>query len=740
MTDRISIQRDPKNLEERLEHLEEVNRFTLEVLDMAASVGNFQTSINRLHDPSLILSEARIRLERLIPFECTAFFLVDEASSDFHLFDCAPVEQARRIQHEIDYLIDDGSFARALMADKPVFVYCRDGRTQLLLHVLATTSRVRGMFVGIPVQAAKYIKDVSLSLLSIVLLNSANALESFELYKRIREFNSELEDKVGRLTLSEKELMVHRSKLEEAVEERTAQLQATVSRLNDEVAERKRAEELLAGSQKLLQNVFRAIPDLLTVQDKDLRIVMSNCLGDESTPQVESLPKRHCYEVYAGCDSPCDPCPVKEVFASGSMKQVEAANLAGGTVKEIRAFPILNDAGEVVMVVEHIRDITEKRRMEDEFLKAQKLESVGVLAGGIAHDFNNLLTVMLGNISLARMDRESPEKILERLSDTERACLRARDLTMQLLTFSRGGSPIKKTLPVGNILRDASIFALRGSGVKCQFFLPEDLWSAEVDEGQISQVISNLIINACQAMPNGGEIRISARNITIGDNHALSLKKGNYIQISFADSGIGIPEENLSRIFDPYFTTKSKGNGLGLATAYSIIQKHGGLITAESQVGSGATFTFYLPASEVRSLVPENESPTLFSHKRKVLLMDDEALVRDIACKMLTYMGYEVCQAEDGVGAVALYQEALDAGRPFDAVIMDLTVPGGMGGREAIGKLLEIDPNARAIASSGYADDPTMSQFARYGYKGIVAKPYKVQELSEALHSILGDE
>lgn len=736
MTDRILPKRDADNLTARLEHLEEVNRYTLEVLEMAASVGDFQRSINRLDEPSSILSETRLRLQRLIPFQSTAFFLVNEESSDFQLIECFPFNHGGWIQDEVEYLIEDGTFARVLRANKPVFVYLRDNATQMLLHVMATASRVRGMFAGIPVAAAKNITDVSLSLLSIVLLNSANTLESFELYKRIKEFNAELEDKVHKLTESEHELVLHRTKLEHLVEERTDQLRQSISQLNDEVAERRRAEERLRDSQKLLQDIFFAIPDLLMVRDRNLRIVMSNCeLHGMGAPSEDRFGP-HCQEAYKGSRTPCDPCPVKEVFASGQVRQVEIAE-AHGAVKEVRAFPIRNDAGEVVMVAEHIRDITDRKKMEEEVLRAQKLESIGVLAGGIAHDFNNLLTIILGNISLAKMDRGSFEKTLERLEDTERACLRARDLTKQLLTFARGGVPVKRTVLIGQVLRDASIFALRGSGVKCEFNIADDIWPAEVDEAQINQVISNLIINACQAMPGGGRIKISAQNVCIREDSPLPLEKRDYVQVSFSDNGTGIPEDNLGKIFDPYFTTKAKGSGLGLATVYSIIQRHGGSISVESKQGNGATFTFHLPASPDKSPSSQSESATHFTTKRRVLLMDDEELVRDIAAKMLAYLGYEVETAQDGVEAVKMHQEALEAKQPFDAIILDLTVPGGMGGKDAIGKLLEIDPNVRAIASSGYSDDPVMSDYAAYGYKGIVAKPYKVQELSEALHAVL---
>ena len=383
------------------------------------------------------------------------------------------------------------------------------------------------------------------------------------------------------------------------------------------------------------------------------------------------------------------------------------------------------------------RDITEKRRIEEEILKIQKLESVGILAGGIAHDFNNILTGILGNISLARIYKD-PDRIAERLIEAEKASLRARDLTQQLLTFSKGGAPVKLPSSITDILRDSVSFALTGSNVICEFSIPDDLWSVEIDEGQMNQVISNLIINAGQSMPDGGIIGVRAENMIVEAEDALSLEGGKYVGISIQDQGIGIPEDDLQKIFDPYFTTKQNGSGLGLAISYSIVKNHDGYITVESLEGVGTTFRIYLPASQGKRLIQKkNSEETPMVGKGKILVMDDEEIVRELVANILTGIGYEVIVAEDGMEAIRLFKEARELSDPFDAVIVDLTVRGGMGGKEVIQRFIEIDPKVKTIVSSGYSNDPVMADFRKYGFRDVITKPYRNKELSEVLHRVM---
>ncbi|MEN8141520.1 MAG: PAS domain S-box protein [Thermodesulfobacteriota bacterium] len=383
------------------------------------------------------------------------------------------------------------------------------------------------------------------------------------------------------------------------------------------------------------------------------------------------------------------------------------------------------------------RDVTEKRKMEDEILKAQKLESIGVFAGGLAHDFNNLLTAVLGNISIARVTATMDAELSERLMKIEEATLRAKGLTQQLLTFAKGGAPIKKLSGIVDVVRDSVDFPLRGSTIKREFQLAPDLWPAVVDEGQLSQVIQNLVINAGQAMPEGGCLTVSGENIILAEENATGLRAGRYLLLKFSDQGHGIASSEQEKIFDPYFSSKEKGSGLGLAVAYAIMKKHDGIITVDSEPGHGSTFALYLPASPDLPQKKEEGEERPMNGSGRILIMDDEEIIRDVAKEMLEVLGYTSAAASHGEEALQLYQEALAADKPFAAVLMDLTIPGGLGGKETMARLLEIDPQALAIASSGYANDPIMAHYRDYGFSAVIAKPYKIDELRTCLAQIL---
>jgi two-component system cell cycle sensor histidine kinase/response regulator CckA len=398
-----------------------------------------------------------------------------------------------------------------------------------------------------------------------------------------------------------------------------------------------------------------------------------------------------------------------------------------------------DDSGNVSSVIEKINNITEKHLLEEEQLKTQKLEAIGTLAGGIAHDFNNLLQGVFGYISMAKMTLDQKERSLAMLEQAEKALHMSVNLTAQLLTFSKGGRPVKKKIMLQSIIDNSVRFALSGSRTEYRIKRDEGLWAVEADEGQLGQVIQNIVLNSDQAMPMGGTVVITARNVHAPQKGLpLLLMEGNYVEISVKDTGIRIPDHYLSRIFDPYFTTKEKGSGLGLATSYSIIKNHGGLIDVESEMGKGSTFYIYLPAIEEDGEKVETISATdAIVRKGRILVMDDEELVRNVAGEMIRVLGHEAEFAMNGEEAVIKYREAMSSDKRFDIVILDLTVRGGVGGEEAIRELLAIDPDINAVVSSGYIDNSTISEYRNHGFKACLKKPFTMKGLRDTLNALL---
>jgi PAS domain S-box-containing protein len=509
---------------------------------------------------------------------------------------------------------------------------------------------------------------------------------------------------------------------------------------------RKRIEDELAAEKERLTVTLRSIGDGVISTDLQGKIISVNQVAEKLTGWQEEeaigMPITHVFHIVNEFNRERSEDPVRKVLETGGV--VGLANntiLIGKDGKEHviadSGAPIMDSQNEIIGAVLVFRDITEKRKMEAELVNAQKLESLGVLAGGIAHDFNNFLTAIIGNLSLAKIDSKPGDQVVVLLNEMEKASLQAKDLTQQLLTFSKGGEPVKKLVTLAELVKNSATFSLRGSNVRCEFSISQDLLPVEVDEGQIGQVINNLVLNADQAMPEGGIIEICAENITLTADNQFSLPPGPYLRTSFRDHGVGIGPDHLPKVFDPYFTTKQKGSGLGLTVAYSIIDKHNGRMTVESELGHGTTFTIYLPASDKPASQPADEEKRLFIGKGKILVMDDEEFIRDVATQMLSKIGYEVSVAHDGDQAIEMYGQAQNSGEPFDIVIMDLTIPGGMGGKEAIRKLKKLDPNVKALVSSGYSNDPIMSNFRDYGFQGVVKKPYRIQDMSDALRAVL---
>jgi len=510
-----------------------------------------------------------------------------------------------------------------------------------------------------------------------------------------------------------------------------------------DITERILAEEALRKSEERYRDLFENANDLIQCIGPDGSFLYVNRAWCETLGySLEEVPDLTIFDIIHPECSECGS-EFKNVVFGEKAGRVEAKFITRDGREIIVEGNISNilEGDRSVGTRGIFRDITEKRETDEKLLKAEKIESLGVLAGGIAHDFNNLLNAVIGNIDLALTFSNPDAEIHQRLVRAEKAALLAKDLTSQLLTFSKGGAPIKKVVSIVGLIRDSAGFAMRGANVGCEFSLPADLWRVEVDEGQISQVINNLVINAVQAMPEGGLVHVSAENIFVEGLNLQLIKEGEYVKITIKDEGVGISKENISRIFEPYFTTKQTGSGLGLATTYSIIRGHDGLIEVESNVGAGTAFYIYIPAIAGKVEGEDNieKSRLPEAGRGKVLLMDDEEMIRETAGDMLKYMGYDVAFARDGHEAIHVYKKAMGSDCPFDVVIMDLTIPGGMGGKEAILRLLEIDPGVRAIVSSGYSSDPIMANHSQYGFAGVVAKPYKTKDLGEALKKIISE-
>ena len=395
--------------------------------------------------------------------------------------------------------------------------------------------------------------------------------------------------------------------------------------------------------------------------------------------------------------------------------------------------PIQDPLAGVCGVVFVLRDISERRRLERELARIEKLEAVGLLAGGIAHDFNNLLTSVLGNLTLAKLRSTPGSEAVERLTAAEQAVTSARSLTQQLLTFARGGSPVKENVQVGGRVQETVALALRGARTTARVDLADDLHAVEADLDQLGRALANLIINADEALGDGGEIRVAVRNVSLGTSSVLPLSPGAYVRIGVADDGPGIPAEDLARIFDPFFSTKDGRTGLGLAISHSIVNNHGGHIEVVSSAGAGAEFRVYLPSVEAEAIVEVPAPP----RGGRVLVMDDEPMICEILAEALPMFGYEVEFARDGRAAMDHYRSAMGTADAFDVVIMDLRIQGGMGGEEAIQNLRQIDPDIRAIVSSGYSDDPIMANHADHGFQAVLRKPYKIMELRDVLAGVL---
>lgn len=504
---------------------------------------------------------------------------------------------------------------------------------------------------------------------------------------------------------------------------------------------RQKTERNLAEEKERLAVTLESIGDGVITTDVFGNITLLNNIAEKLTGWTLSEAKgksiHHVFQIMDDRTEEMLPSPVERVLKTDSIVTLKNHTLLvdkTGNRKLIAdsGAPIKDTNGNILGVVLVFRDITIEKKQETDILKLKKLESIGILAGGLAHDFNNILTGIMGNIDLAIMSGSNTQDAHSYLEKASKGCQRATSLTQKLLTFSKGGSPVKENASIGEIVTESIDFVLHGSNIKMEWFIPEDLWTTEVDKDQISQVIQNLILNSAESMPDGGIISVTCKNITFDNNHH---HPGNYIQVNIKDTGIGISKENIDKIFDPYFSTKETGSGLGLAVTYSIIYKHSGFIDVKSEPGKGTEFSLYLPVTtncKTDRKLSEKITHKHTKNKYSILAMDDEAEIRNLLEIMLKKLGHTVTIVTHGEQAIEKYKK-----KKFDLVILDITIPGGMGGIETMEQLKNIDPNAKGIVSSGYANSPVMSNYKLYGFCGALTKPFLMNNLKDTIDSVM---
>ncbi|MGV7229395.1 MAG: hybrid sensor histidine kinase/response regulator, partial [Nitrospirales bacterium] len=580
-------------------------------------------------------------------------------------------------------------------------------------------------------------------LLESMTLHQENSTLVYDLTQardRAEALNNSLSKEVTHRAAVEEKLRRHQEHLETLVEARTAALQSSESRYRFVTENISDVIWMMEPDGSRFSYVSPSVKEFRGYSAEE---VMASSLDECLTPS--SLEKAQ-WAMHQQLERLAKE---PDQLAPFLLLELEHQCKDGSTVwAEVRASLLSDKEGHPLGFVGMTRDLTERRKLDREkhqleaqVLRSQKMDAIGTLAGGIAHDFNNLLTSILGNITLTQHIMKLPPLGEKYLTRAEQATWRAKDLTQQLLAFAKGGDPIKHLISLRDLIIESSGFALSGSSVLCEQHLATDLWPIEADPGQVSQIIHNIGINAVQAMPNGGRLVIQADNMWINKfsgGSPIPLPPGPYVHVTLSDEGIGIAQKHLDKVFDPYFSTKPEGQGLGLTSTYAIIKKHGGHISVESQANVGTKFSLYFPAC-ASGVKPIKLGTAPLQHGRgRILVMDDEEPIRLLAKEMLAHCGYQCELAKDGHEAIARFQQAIEKRTPFSAVILDLTVPGSLGGKDTILRLREIDPHVIAFVSSGYSNDPIMANYKTYGFHGVITKPYSLIGLSTILHQNLG--
>ena len=527
------------------------------------------------------------------------------------------------------------------------------------------------------------------------------------------------------------------------VQESTTALSQSNQVLQAEVLERERVEKALRHSEGFLEDVIESIQDGISVLDADLTIRHTNSIMKKWYAENLPLVGKKCHECYHNHHQPCDPCPSLQSLRTGQTARETVRGLPGSPIEwlEVYSFPIKdNETGKITGVVEFVRDISEHRRLEGQLAQAERMDSIGRLAGGIAHDFNNLLMGIRGNTALILSQLDPNHNGVKNLQKIEACVQSASELTSRLLGFARGGKYEVQVTDLNKILvENLDLFERTQKELVVRSSMEVDLWPTEVDQGQINQVFLNLFVNAWEAMPSGGELRLQTENVVLAEDFVLvhDVPAGRYVKVTVSDSGIGMDESTRARIFDPFFTTKEqgRGTGLGLASAYGIVKNHHGIITVESRSGQGATFSVYLPATDKPVMETDVPDDDVARGSETVLLVDDEDLIIEVGTRLLENLGYRVMVARDGLEAVEMYQANQDG---IDCVILDMIMPEVNGGK-TYDLLKQFDADIKVLLASGYSIDGQADEILKRGCNGFIQKPFSVGELSQKIRQVLDD-
>jgi two-component system cell cycle sensor histidine kinase/response regulator CckA len=688
-------------LEERIQYLEEVNRFTLDVLEMAASLGDFQPSINKLQEPSVILEETRSRVQRLIPFQTLAFYLIDDTDNSFALASCKPKRDKVFLQNEVDFLIDNGTFAWTLRERRSVIVSTRNYESQLLLHVMATSSRVRGMFIGLMEKGTATIPDTALSLLSIILLNSSNALESFDLYNMIREISKSLEKKENYRTL------------------------------------------------------FEAAPDGVEVVD-----VRGNVVDCNKTHQAllkrnkEKIVGKHTTEFFSPGTRSFIEKKLQTLKDTGYVEgEVELVSSDGSPIPVWRKEKAIhNGNGEFVGSVIYNRDISslkqaeeQKRDLEARLQRAQKMEAIGTLAGGVAHDLNNILGGIVGYPELLLMQLSENNPLRKPLMTMQQSGQKAATIVQDLLTLARRGVPTAEVVNLNDIITEYfkspehEKLRLYHPNVDVDITLEPNLLPILGSPVHLSKTIMNLVSNAAEAMKNGGTIAVSTQNRSVQSQLKgfETIEEGEYVILTVSDTGIGIATGDLEKIFEPFYTKKvmgRSGTGLGMAVVWGTVKDHKGYIDVDTSEGKGTAFTLYLPITREKQ-VKDDLLQSIEDYRgngASVLVVDDVKEQRQIATGMLKQLGYSALSVSNGEEAVAYMKK-----ESADLLILDMIMDPGIDGLETYKRILKLHPGQKAILVSGFSETKHVREAQRLGAGAYVRKPYTLDQLGLAVRNAL---